>query len=49
VLTHAEALLLLAEVLDERGNTDEATSSREEAKALYRAKGNLAALSRLIR
>jgi tetratricopeptide (TPR) repeat protein len=49
VLTHAEALILLAEVLDERGSEDEAKTRRTEAEALYRSKADLAALEYLSR
>jgi len=44
---HANALLMLAEVLDARGLEDDAAAARSEAIAKLRAKGNLAAVARL--
>jgi predicted ATPase len=49
VLDHADALLMLAEVLDARGMGDEAATARLDATAKLRAKGNLAAVARLER
>ena len=46
---HANALLMLAEVLDARGLSDDATVARTGAIAKLRAKGNLAAVARLER
>jgi hypothetical protein len=44
---HAKALLMLAEVLDERDLGDDAAVARGDAIAKLRAKGNLAAVARL--
>jgi hypothetical protein len=44
-----DALLVLAEALDERGKADEAATVRLEAIAKLRAKGNLAAVALLER
>jgi tetratricopeptide (TPR) repeat protein len=46
---HADALLMLAEVLDARDLGDDAATARAEAIAKLRAKGNLAAVARLER
>ena len=48
VLTHSDALLTLADVLVERGQAEEANSARAEAVALLRAKGNHAAVARIV-
>lgn len=47
VTDHANALLLLAEVLDARDLGAEAATARSEALAKLRAKGNLAAIAHL--
>jgi class 3 adenylate cyclase len=47
VLDHADALLTLADALDARGLREEAITTRGEAVARLRAKGNLAAVARL--
>ena len=47
VTEHANALLMLAEVLDARDLGDAAAAARSEAVAKLRAKGNLAAVARL--
>jgi hypothetical protein len=47
VLDHADALLTLADALDARGLREEAITTRGEAAARLRAKGNLAAVARL--
>ena len=44
---HANALLMLAEVLDARDQSDDAAAARSHAIAKLRAKGNLAAVARL--
>jgi hypothetical protein len=44
---HANALLMLAEVLDARDQRDDAAVARSQAIAKLRAKGNLAAVARL--
>ena len=44
---HANALLMLADVLDARGLGEDAATARGEAIAKLRAKGNLAAVARL--
>jgi class 3 adenylate cyclase/tetratricopeptide (TPR) repeat protein len=46
VTDHADALRVLADVLDARGLVDEALIARAQAAALLRAKGNLAAIAR---
>ena len=46
-LDHADALLALADALDARGLTEEATSARQDAIGRLRVKGNLAAVARL--
>jgi hypothetical protein len=46
---HANALLVLAEVLDARDLRDDATVARNGAIAKLRVKGNLAAVARLER
>jgi len=46
-LDHADALLMLAEVLDARDQGDDAATARREAIAKHRAKGNLAAVAYL--
>ena len=47
LLDHADALLMLAEVLDARDLGDDAAVARGEAIAKLRVKGNLAAVARL--
>jgi hypothetical protein len=47
VLDHANALLILAEVLDARDQEDDAAAARGEAIEMLRTKGNLAAVSHL--
>ena len=47
MLDHANALLLLADVLDSRDLSDDAAAARNEAIAELRAKGNLAAIAHL--
>lgn len=47
VIDHANALLMLAEVLDARDLGDDAAAARVEAIAKLRAKGNLAAIAHL--
>jgi class 3 adenylate cyclase/tetratricopeptide (TPR) repeat protein len=44
---HANALLMLSEILDARGLGDDAAVARSEAIAKLRAKGNLAAVARI--
>ena len=47
VATHADALLMLADVLDARDLGEDAAAARGEAIAILRAKGNLAAIAHL--
>jgi hypothetical protein len=47
VTQHANALLLLADILEVRDLGDDAAVARSEAVAKLRAKGNLAAVARL--
>ena len=47
VTDRANALLMLADVLDARGRGEEAATARGEAIAILQAKGNLAAIARL--
>ena len=47
VPAHADALIMLGEVLAARGLGDDAGAARSEAVAKLRAKGNLAAVARL--
>jgi hypothetical protein len=47
VTDHANALLMLADVLDVRDLEEHAAAARREAIAELRAKGNLAAVARL--
>ena len=47
VTDHANALLMLADVLDVRDLGEHAAAARREAIAKLRAKGNLAAVARL--
>ena len=47
IIDEVDALLVLADALDERGMGDESTTARSDAIAKLRDKGNLAAIARL--